>query len=195
MRRKAARFGIWVNTDAVEIDRAPSFYAVATTRPARRDPAHTEDLRYRISTRRAIRSVGAPTTSPTRRAFTDALIRIRERERALPDRRRRRARCEDDAVLDASIALPANLTEGDYTARIFLTRDGEVIDRYATAIYVQKVGLERLLYNLAHEQPLIYGLLSLVHRRSPPAGAASRAAFARIAAHASRGRYRASSSP
>lgn len=28
VRRKERRFGIWVNTDAVEVDRAPSFYAV-----------------------------------------------------------------------------------------------------------------------------------------------------------------------
>jgi hypothetical protein len=27
-----------------------------------------------------------------------------------------------------SVALPANLTEGNYTVRFFLTRDGAVID-------------------------------------------------------------------
>jgi uncharacterized protein (TIGR02186 family) len=33
VRRKARRFGIWVNTDAIEVDAAPTFYAVATTAP------------------------------------------------------------------------------------------------------------------------------------------------------------------
>ena len=28
VRRKERRFGIWINTDMVEVDRAPSFYAV-----------------------------------------------------------------------------------------------------------------------------------------------------------------------
>jgi hypothetical protein len=36
-----------------------------------------------------------------------------------------------------------------------------VIDTYMTTIPVNKVGLERWLYNLAHEQAFIYGLLSL----------------------------------
>ena len=60
-----------------------------------------------------------------------------------------------------SFELPANLREGDYTARIFLTRGGRVIDEHQTVIFVQKVGLERFLYNLAHQRPLIYGILSL----------------------------------
>ena len=30
VRRKEKRYGIWINTDAVEVDQAPSFYAVAT---------------------------------------------------------------------------------------------------------------------------------------------------------------------
>ena len=32
---------------------------------------------------------------------------------------------------------------------------------YRTFIDVRKVGIERWIYNLAHEKPLIYGLLSL----------------------------------
>ena len=34
VRRKERRFGIWINTDTVEVDAAPSFYAVATSAPA-----------------------------------------------------------------------------------------------------------------------------------------------------------------
>jgi hypothetical protein len=36
-----------------------------------------------------------------------------------------------------------------------------VIDSRETVIFVQKVGLERFLFTLAHEAPLIYGLLSI----------------------------------
>ena len=60
-----------------------------------------------------------------------------------------------------SIRLPANLTEGDYSTRIFLLRDKQVVAQYVTTIDVRKVGLERFLYNLAHGQPVLYGLLSL----------------------------------
>ena len=66
VRRKAKRWGIWVNTDAVEVDLAPSFYAVATSAPFEQVLSNVEDLRYKVSIPRAIRSVGAlmPRISP-----------------------------------------------------------------------------------------------------------------------------------
>jgi uncharacterized protein (TIGR02186 family) len=67
-----------------------------------------------------------------------------------------------DTLFRADVALPANLTEGDYRVRIFLTRGGVVIDSLESTIDVRKEGLERWLTNLAHDQPLIYGLLSLL---------------------------------
>ena len=43
--RKERVAGIWVNTDAVEVDRAPSFYAVATSGPFYDVLSNVEDLR------------------------------------------------------------------------------------------------------------------------------------------------------
>ena len=68
---------------------------------------------------------------------------------------------DDETLFRTLITLPANLTEGDYKAEIYLTRDGEIIDLYTATIPVKKVGLERWLYNLAHDNSLIYGLMSL----------------------------------
>ena len=158
VRRKDRRLGIWVNTDAVEVDAAPSFYAVATSAPMKEVLRDTEDLRHRITIPRAIRSVGA--TVDDSPAFTEALMRIRERS-DLYQVLEGEVDLEQDTLFRTAITLPANLTEGDYEAHIFLTRDGTVIDEYITTIPVKKVGLERWLYNLAHEQALLYGLMSL----------------------------------
>lgn len=158
VRRKDRRLGIWVNTDAVEVDAAPSFYAVATSGPITDVLRDTEDLRHRITIPRAIRSVGA--TVDDSPAFTEALMRIRERS-DLYQVLEGEVDLEQDTLFRTAITLPANLTEGDYEAHIFLTRDGTVIDEYITTIPVKKVGLERWLYNLAHEQALLYGLMSL----------------------------------
>ena len=160
VRRKEKRFGIWINTDAVEVDAAPSFYAVATSAPWQEVLKDIEDLRHKVSIPRAIRSVGAPMDISDAEAFTDALIRIRrdaELYQILPNT----VIVTEETLFRTSIALPANLTEGDYLARMFLTRDGEVIDEFETKIFVKKVGLERFLFNLAHERPLVYGILSL----------------------------------
>ncbi|MCT8161245.1 TIGR02186 family protein [Pseudoruegeria sp. SHC-113] len=160
VRRKTRQLGIWVNTDSVEVDSAPSFYAVATSGPIAEILTNTQDLRYRVTTPRAIRSVGAPDTISDSENFTEALIRIRS-EAGLYQLLEGTVDVTDQTLFSTSISLPANLTEGEYTARIFLTRDGEVVDEFDTALDVRKVGLERILYTLAHEQSLLYGLLSL----------------------------------
>ncbi len=158
VRKKDRRLGIWVNTESVDVDVAPTFYAVATNRPLEEILTFTEDLNTRISTKRAIRSVGA--TVEGAQSFTEALIRIRASQglyQTLPTG----VSVEEEALFRTLIPLPANLTEGDYKAEIYLTRGREIIDFYVTTIPVQKVGLERWLYNLAHENPFLYGLMSL----------------------------------
>ena len=160
VRRKEKRFGIWVNTDAVEIDSAPSFYAVSTSTALGLSLSDTEDLRHRVSIPRAIRSVGAPDTIENAATFTDALIRIKS---ASNQYQLNEGTISVDAqtLFRTAIELPAALTEGDYDTRIFLTRGGEVISKYETSIYVRKVGLERWLYKLSRENALMYGLMSL----------------------------------
>lgn len=160
MRRKSRVAGIWVNTDSVEIDAAPGFYSVSTTAPLAQVLSNTEDLRYKISIPRAIRSVGAPETIANAETFTDALIRVRKAS-SLYQLNESAVLLKDETLFQTSVILPANLIEGDYTTRIYLTRDGAVVNAYSTVIGVHKVGLERWLYRLAHDHALLYGLLSL----------------------------------
>ncbi|WP_135504462.1 TIGR02186 family protein [Roseovarius aestuariivivens] len=160
VRRKERRFGIWVNIDAVEIDYAPSFYAVATTGPFQRVLSNVEDLRHKVSIPQAIRSVGAPSSIRDAQAFTDAVIRIRKKNGAYKVEEGAVA-LDQETLFRTSISMPANLTEGDYETRIFLTRGGRVVTVYETTIDVRKVGLERWLFNMSREEPLMYGLMSL----------------------------------
>lgn len=160
VRRKEKRFGIWLNTDAVEIDSAPSFYAVSTSALLGVALSDTEDVRHRISIPRAIRSVGAPDGIMDSRSFTDALIRIKSRANQY-QLNEGTVSVDEQTLFRTSIALPAALTEGDYRTRIFLTRGGAVVSQYETSIYVRKVGLERWLFVLSREQAFLYGLLSL----------------------------------
>lgn len=160
VRRKSKRLGIWINTQAVEIDSAPSFYAVATTRPLRTILSHTEDLRSKITINNAIRSVGVPSDVTDSENFTQALIRIRK-SKGLYQTLENKITLADDTLFRTSVALPANLTEGTYTARFLLLRDKKVVSEYQTGIEVRKEGLERWIYNLAHQKPLVYGILSL----------------------------------
>lgn len=160
VRKKEKRFGIWVNNQTVEVDAAPSFYAVATNAPFSEILLDVEDLRNKISIERAIRSVGAPMHIEDSQSFTEAVIRIRK-DQKLYQLLENKILVDRNTLFRTAIDMPANLTEGDYFTKIFLTRDGEIVSQFDTTIDVKKVGLERFLFNLSRQNPLIYGLMSL----------------------------------
>lgn len=177
VRRKDRHFGIWQNRAAITVDRAPSFYAIASSAPLRESLSETEDLRHRITIPRAIRAVGISAEAEGSGDFLEALLRIRRAEGRYSLRESSVALTEQ-TLFRADIALPAALTEGDYKVRIFLTRNGRVVDRMERAIWVRKAGLERFLYQSAHEQPLLYGFAALIVAAA--AGWAASALFSRV---------------
>jgi uncharacterized protein (TIGR02186 family) len=161
VRRKERKFGIWMNTEAVSISAAPSFYAIASTVPLDQALSATEDLRHQVTIPSAISAVGMAKDAEDAPVFLEALIRL-EGEAGDYSLAEGSVTLAESTLFRADVALPANLTEGAYKVRLFITRDGAVIDSHEEIITVNKDGLERWIHNLAHEQPLIYGLLSLL---------------------------------
>jgi uncharacterized protein (TIGR02186 family) len=160
VRKKSRRFGIWVNTEAVTIDRAPTFYAIAATASLEAILTQTEDLRHRITIPSAIRAIGISSEAADSPRYVEALIRIRlADERYAMDEHG--VTLTEETLFRTDVRLPANLTEGDYRVRLFLLRGGVVVDRQEQVIPVQKAGFERWIHNLSREAPLVYGLLSL----------------------------------
>jgi len=160
VRRKAHRFGLWVNTDSVVVRQAPSFYAIATTRPLDDILTQTERLRHQIGMDQAVRRVGGHPTISDTTSFTEAVVRLREASGAysqLDDG----VSVAEDTLFQTRIDMPANLVEGDYAAEFFLVRDFMVISSGTALIRVEKTGIERWLYNLSRNEPLLYGLLSV----------------------------------
>ena len=159
IRKKDYVAGIWLNRGSVKITAAPSFYAVASTKAVADILLPSEDAKYHITIPQTIDTAAAPSADQT--PYIEALQRIRQASGSFvlaPES----VLLLRQALFRTDISLPANLVEGPYMVRIFLTRGGEVVDMQESQIDVQKAGLERTLYRLAMEQPLIYGLLSLL---------------------------------
>jgi len=158
--RKERRAGIWMNTDSVTLASVPSFYAVATTAPLSEIITPETDAEFRISAEQAIVGAQGQDLDPEQILFSQALQRIRtqsEQFLALD----RFVHLDRDILFRANVQLPANLTEGAYTTRMYLVRDGAVVNQFRTAIFVRKDGLERWLYQMAYDQPFLYGLIAL----------------------------------
>ena len=161
VRQKARVAGIWVNRGWVAFDEAPSFYAVMTTGALDEILSEAEDSAWGISIPLGIGSARLGAAAELTAEYLAALQRIRGSEGSY--------RLDRDAVLllqqslfRTQVILPANLIEGDYRVRIFLTRGGAVVDMQESQITVGKEGLERFLFRMAQDQPLLYGLIALV---------------------------------
>jgi uncharacterized protein (TIGR02186 family) len=159
VRRKERRFGIWVNTESVEVRQAPSFYAVASTAPLQEILSYTEQLRYGIGMAQAVRRVGGALTDSA--PFTEALIRLKGASGAYLQAPGAVSVAEE-TLFQTRIEMPANLVEGDYAAEFFLARDLAVVSTGQALIRVEKTGIERWLYNLSVEEPLLYGIASVL---------------------------------
>lgn len=160
VRRKERQVGLWVNGRSVEVDAAPSFYAVATTRPFRDVISYTDDLTYRVGLDHVVRLIAETHDERYPEEFRKAVVRLRTAN-GLYYEAPGTITVTDETLFQTRVQLPANLVEGIYRTRIFLLRERQVISTYFTQIDVRKVGLERWLYNMAQDQPVLYGLMAI----------------------------------
>jgi uncharacterized protein (TIGR02186 family) len=174
IRHKERRTGIWMNTGAVTVDSAPTFYAVATTGPLTRVLKDIDNLRHRITIPRVIRAVGITDEAENAGEYVQEFLRLQD-ESGVYRVDQGAVELLEETLFRTDISLPANLTDGEYRVRIFLTRDGKVIDHQERIIGVRKTGVERFLFNLAQDQPLLSGIAAVL--MAVIAGSAASAAF------------------
>lgn len=177
LRRKDHRFGIWMNSASVKLPAVPSFFALASSAPLDQALAPYEDARLGITLPRRLQDLGLMDGLAPDQAFQSALIRIRQGESRFQVKEGAIAFTEQ-TLFRTDISLPAALVEGNYKVRIYLTRDGRVVDDVQRVIWVRKAGLERFLHRAAQDQPLLYGLAALLI--AALAGWGASALFARL---------------
>jgi uncharacterized protein (TIGR02186 family) len=155
-RRKERVAGIWINGDSRTFDKAPSFYGILSTRPIE-DIADPETLR-----RFDIDFDPTPLvqTQEPRDPFEKALIRLKAEE-GMYVKAPFAVVFLGKSLFRATIRMPAQVSEGNYTAQIYLFHAGKLLSWDKTLLEVRKVGLERYLYTLASDRPWSYGALAV----------------------------------
>lgn len=161
VRRKERQFGIWVNGAWTEFGTVPSYFAIASTGAIDQILTKEDDLLHKISFDRRISITRLAAGIMDSHSFAAALQRIRSDAGSLRIQERG-VQLAQDTLFRADFSLPSNLTEGQYLVRMFLLRGGQVIDTKEQTIDVRKTGIERYLTNMAHHQPLLYGIISLL---------------------------------
>lgn len=163
-RRKERTFGIWINRTAREYQDVPSFYAVLSNRAL--EAIAPQDLLRRMEL--GLDYIGLTTAQdatreeqPSGSAYADAFRRLKQ-DRALYDARPDAVEFVGGPLFRANVALPATVPDGRYTAEVYLFSSGELLATASADVEINKAGFEQLIYELANEQPLLYGLLAVL---------------------------------
>ena len=160
LREKGKAFGIWVNADSTAFRSAPSFFAVASSKPvgsivdSRTAAIYELGLDYL-----QLSPIGAIDPEEQLR-FTRGLVDLRERQ-GLYQEDPEGVSISDGVLYQARISLPSNVATGQYTAETFAIRCGRVIASAIADVEVRKLGFERLVAEQANNSSVAYGLVAV----------------------------------
>lgn len=157
VRKKEKVAGIWINTENQMIHGAPGYYVIGSTRPLDEFLSKEDQVRLRLGlanlniTNEQGEDVGE---------YKEALIRNMI-NKDLYKESSGNVTVKDEILFRATLAFPSNMPVGNYKADVYLVRDGNVIINHRTDLLVDKRGIERFIYNFAHDYPPYYGIMAI----------------------------------
>lgn len=161
VRRKERIAGIWINNREITLDGMPAYYYVASTQPLAKIAPPDMLARYQIGFDNV-----KPERSSTHKASRTEQFRqavVRERVRAhLFTEAPSGVEFLGYSLFRVHVPVPAGAPRGTYTAEVYLFKDGVVTSAQSTPLFVDQIGLERNLFNFAHNDPFFYGLATVL---------------------------------
>lgn len=161
-RRKDRVAGIWVNRDA-RTYHAPSFYAVATTRPIAEmaSPAILKAAQVGLASLILPETVpGGVEVMAGTASFRDAYLRLRAHE-GLYAEYPSAVRKIGQHLWTVTLPIPAEVPVGRYRVRTVLFADGSLLAEQTSEVEVVKSGFEQEVADLAAHMSVVYGLISV----------------------------------
>jgi len=160
VREKQKVAGIWINATSEEFRSAPSFYAVASSRPMDRIVDDKTAAIYELGLPwLQLSPIGA--IDPEQQArFARGLVERNVRQ-DLYQQSRDGVKVSEQVLYQARISLPSNVPTGTYTAETFVITKGRVLTSATSRVEVRKIGFERAIANFAEDSPFFYGLLAV----------------------------------
>ncbi|MGV3556117.1 MAG: TIGR02186 family protein [Croceibacterium sp.] len=160
VREKEKILGIWVNAESTAFRSAPSFFAVASSRPIGDIVDERTAAIYELGLSYLQLSPSGSIDPEEQQRFTAGLVDLRSRS-GLYREEPRGVDISEQVLYQARISLPSNVQTGTYTAETFAITRGRVIASATAEVEVRKVGFERLVAEYADENSFWYGLLAV----------------------------------
>ncbi len=159
VRRRDQVAGVWINHDAAKLSGMPSYYYLASTRPLKSIAPPDALTHYTIGLQNL--QPDAVHSHHDYEPFRQAALRHLLQDRLYTETPGG-VEFLSDTLFRAHVPVPAGVTRGQYNVEVYLFRGGMVESAQSTPLFIDQTGLERRLYNFAHNQPFSYGLAAVV---------------------------------
>ncbi len=164
IRRKERILGIWVNKEQRRFRNVPKFYSVAA-KIAPADIAERSELkRHELGIANLdfkLFSSGNETFILPEPEFSTSLKRLRQNKQLYAEEAGS-LNYLSPTLFRARLWLPAAVPVGELNVTAYLFREGEFVTSRSDSLRVRKAGIEQWVFELAHEQPLAYGLIAVI---------------------------------
>ncbi|WP_411269240.1 TIGR02186 family protein [Sphingobium sp. SCG-1] len=160
MREKQKVAGVWVNADSARFRSAPSFYAMASSRPIARIVDDRTAAIFEMGLDKLQLSPASLNNSAELDRFQAGLVDLRRRTGLFVERPGT-VEITDGVLYRARLPLPARVIVGDYTAETFLVQNGRVVAAATRDVVVRKSGFERFIAQAAENWSFLYGLVAI----------------------------------
>ncbi|MCP8889646.1 TIGR02186 family protein [Sphingomonas faeni] len=160
MREKEKVAGIWVNASRLRYRSAPSFYAIASSKPIDRLVDDRTRAIYELGLGSLQLSPASSAPVDTQDRFQKGLVDLKRRA-GLYYEAPRAVEITDGVLYRARVSIPARVPVGRFTAETFLIRDGRVLAAAVRDIEIRKSGFERFVARAAERSSVIYGLVAV----------------------------------
>lgn len=157
VREKQRIAGIWMNADSSRFRSAPTFYAVASSRPIGELIDERMASIYELGIHNLQLSPGGGSLPEKERHFETGLLDLRSRA-GLYSESPHGVEITSGVLYRAVITIPSQVPVGTYTAETFLIDRGKVIAAATRDIHVTKSGFERSVALAARRHGFLYGL-------------------------------------
>ena len=160
VREKQKHMGIWFNAASAEFRSAPSFYAVASSRPLDQIVDPRTAAIYELGLPFIQLSPIGPIRPEEQTRFAAGLAGQMASER-LYQEDPRGVTVSEQVLYQARIELPSNVPVGTYTAETFAISKGRVVASAVSRVEVAKSGFEKAVADFARHRAFFYGLLAV----------------------------------
>ncbi|MDA9137040.1 TIGR02186 family protein [Pelagibacterales bacterium] len=163
VRKKKSFYGFWLNNTEVTFKEVPGFYYLTSTTEINDEILNKNNIT--LLTQQDTNNIewGNIRLTKDRRDFLNAMKRNKNNlDLFSVNNESSQIDILDGNLFKTNIPIPNTVPIGDYTVSVYLLINSELKKDYSYGFKVKRIGIESMIYNLAINYPLIYGLLAVL---------------------------------